>query len=381
MKLEELEIIDFRGIDHLKLDFHDELGRIRERLPIVGPNTSGKTTILDAIALCLMPVTDLMQPREELVLTPSSIVRRGALQTRVTCSVWFSDDELEATRELFSRVESVYRRAVPPVNRVAVHWEFPARKKAARRGTHSCDPKDAKTLFEARATAARFLHAPGVGPGLFQRLGGVFSFDQNRRPTASRGNFLNRSLTKDETLLDTARAQSALRSRNGSGLGRRGMAEFRRGLLTLAARAEAKQGPETTEKDDYDRLCRLYEHACRPHRIRGLYNTESGLDMEFVGDRETYLFDGLSSGQEMVLHLLLRFATEHIHRSIVLIDELELHLHPLWQERLYHALGDLGIDNQFFLTTHSTHLRDLMRDDVIHCTGDLGERAVLREGT
>src|SRR5690242_8691904 len=62
MKIEGLEISDFRGIGHLKLDFRDELGRIRERLPIVGPNTSGKTTILDAIALCLMPTTELAMP-------------------------------------------------------------------------------------------------------------------------------------------------------------------------------------------------------------------------------------------------------------------------------------------------------------------------------
>jgi predicted ATP-dependent endonuclease of OLD family len=108
-----------------------------------------------------------------------------------------------------------------------------------------------------------------------------------------------------------------------------------------------------------------------------LYNTDYGLDMEFEGDQGNYRFDGLSSGQEMILLMLLQFATRRIHRSIVLIDELELHLHPLWQERLYHALDQLGTDNQFLLTTHSTHLRDLIRNDLVHCMGDLGERAAI----
>jgi predicted ATP-dependent endonuclease of OLD family len=51
MKLVSLSIRDFRGIERLNLSFQDELGLIRDCVPIVGPNTSGKTTILDAIAL------------------------------------------------------------------------------------------------------------------------------------------------------------------------------------------------------------------------------------------------------------------------------------------------------------------------------------------
>lgn len=77
----------------------------------------------------------------------------------------------------------------------------------------------------------------------------------------------------------------------------------------------------------------------------------------------------------MLLMLLLQFAKNRIHRSIVLIDELELHLHPLWQSRLHQSLGELGVDNQVFFTTHSTHLRDLIRGTFFHCTGELGDEA------
>ncbi len=59
MKLESLSIRDFRGIESLDLSFKDDLDLIRDCVPIVGPNTSGKTTILDAIALSLMPVADI----------------------------------------------------------------------------------------------------------------------------------------------------------------------------------------------------------------------------------------------------------------------------------------------------------------------------------
>lgn len=102
--------------------------------------------------------------------------------------------------------------------------------------------------------------------------------------------------------------------------------------------------------------------------------------MEFDGPQGTYLFQGLSSGQLMILLLLLRFARARIHNSIVLIDELELHLHPLWQTRLYQRLQDLGVENQYLFTAHSTHLRDLIRGDFFHCTGELGEGAIKKEG-
>ena len=79
MKLEYVRIRDFRSIAKLDLPFKDDLELIRDCVPIVGPNTSGKTTILDAIALCLMPVTELY-----------SIPGGFANQPSCTGSVWCS---------------------------------------------------------------------------------------------------------------------------------------------------------------------------------------------------------------------------------------------------------------------------------------------------
>jgi len=45
MHLESVEIENFRGIEYLKLDFRDELGRVKPVLSIVGPNTTEKTSI------------------------------------------------------------------------------------------------------------------------------------------------------------------------------------------------------------------------------------------------------------------------------------------------------------------------------------------------
>jgi len=357
MKLEKITIENFRGIERLELDLQDELERVRDVVPIVGPNASGKTTILDAITLCLGPVTELWTIRPDLAFSPESLVRRGSLRARVTCTVRFSDAEIARTREIFARTEFAKATAVPSASRVEVHWEYPDPAGKHKRGLNHFEPVSAHLLFKGRKAAVRNLYVPEVSAHSLQDLGGVFMFDQRRTGLGQRRPLKTRPESGDNAGDFTH--------------------DPRQILLNLAVRAQAKQGPETTEREEFQRLCDLYARVCKPHRIKGLYNTESGLDMEFEGPNGVYLYDGLSSGQVMLLLLLLQFARNRIHRSIVLIDELELHLHPLWQARLYHSLGELGLGNQILFTTHSTYLRDLLSSgDTVHCTGELGDQAV-----
>jgi len=59
MKLAKVQIENFRHLggagQPFVLDFTDALGRVRDFTLLVGPNASGKTTILDAIAAALGP--------------------------------------------------------------------------------------------------------------------------------------------------------------------------------------------------------------------------------------------------------------------------------------------------------------------------------------
>jgi AAA15 family ATPase/GTPase len=90
MKVASAVIENFRHIEHMELDFTDSVGRVRDVSVIVGPNTSGKTTMLDALAIGLGFITELPYSRPDFTLSPPSIVRRGTLQARVTCYVRFS---------------------------------------------------------------------------------------------------------------------------------------------------------------------------------------------------------------------------------------------------------------------------------------------------
>ena len=62
-----------------------------------------------------------------------------------------------------------------------------------------------------------------------------------------------------------------------------------------------------------------------------------------------------------------------MHRSIVMIDEMELNQHPIWQRKLLHMIPQMGEDNQIIATTHSPYLRDAVRPDAVIDLGDLGD--------
>src|SRR5262245_63666973 len=104
MKLAKVQVENFRhlgGHDRpFVLDFTDALGRVRDFTLLVGPNASGKTTILDAIAAALAPGLEMPDLRPGFTLSPRTVVRRGALQATVTCWLRFSPEEIAATRDI-----------------------------------------------------------------------------------------------------------------------------------------------------------------------------------------------------------------------------------------------------------------------------------------
>src|SRR3954452_14517819 len=101
MKLAKVQIENFRCLGSSEkpfvLDFTDPLGRVRDFTLLVGPNTSGKTTILDAIAAALGPGLGMPTLRADFKLSPRTVVRRGALNAKVTCWLRFSPEEVAAT--------------------------------------------------------------------------------------------------------------------------------------------------------------------------------------------------------------------------------------------------------------------------------------------
>jgi predicted ATPase len=406
MKLARLQIENFRHLESrekpFELDFTDALGRVRDFTLLVGPNTSGKTTILDAIALALGRTVGMAALRSDFKLSPRTVVRRGELQAKVTCWLRFSTEEIAATRDIFKLGE--ISEKVPDSTEVKLTWYYPSPKKPSAAsafttatvvGTPSgtinmpvpgfyswtpgnvtiattdrppsdygvirCEPERGWVLLHGREQAARLLATGRADWSWFDRVGGVFTFDQER---TGLGKTISRQVWNIiHGTVEAAREKEELRTTDPRTI-----------LIEMALQSLV---PSIASKgqipNDFQLIQERYARICAPRHIVGAVRDELGeFDVYFSDGENSYAYEGLSSGEKNVLLLLIRFVAERMHQSVVLIDELELNQHPLWQDKLVYLVPRMGEGNQIIATTHSPYLRGAVAPEAVIDLGDLG---------
>lgn len=355
MKISHVTIENFRHIERLSLDFTDSVGRVRDVSMLVGPNTSGKTTILDALSLGVGIVTELFRP--QFTLKPRNIVRRGALSTRVVSQVRFSEEEIAATRRLYKLAELPVSDVLD-TGEVQITWEYPSKDYSLGRIT--CEPYNGWHLFKGRVQVARLLSTGRVDWNWFERVGGLFIFNQQRTG-------MGKTIPREIWNIINGESEGDYDERHTS--------DPRTILLSLAVKSMLPPLDEDS-LDEFKQIQQKYAEICAPRRIKGAVRNELGEpELLFTDGTYEYRYNGTSSGEQMLLLFLIRMVTEHIHQSIVLVDEIELHQHPLWQRRLLYLLPRMGTNNQIIATTHSSYLRDVLSPQSIISLGQLGDQA------
>lgn len=109
----------------------------------------------------------------------------------------------------------------------------------------------------------------------------------------------------------------------------------------------------------------------------------SSLDIMLTTKDGDIYFEYLSAGFKSCIYIILglikeieyRFSEKQIKAEdfdgIILIDEIDLHLHPTWQAKLIETLKTLFPQVQFITTTHSPSvLQSLSRNEIIPLTQD-----------
>ena len=69
----------------------------------------------------------------------------------------------------------------------------------------------------------------------------------------------------------------------------------------------------------------------------------------------------LSHGERALLQLYVRIACNMTSNTVVLIDEVEMHLHSRWMFRLFEGLKNLLCDVPALSIVFTTHNRELIR--------------------
>lgn len=346
MKVQSVELKYFKKFRTPPVfDFTDpETGLARDLIVLIGMNGSGKTSLLQAIAATLGTATGRLQKIPDLEWAGFNYELLGnswgRFQPEVTLQVQFSLQELQAVAEFYQKSQGMgHNLTVPPAQEhsVKLRWRSPSERVQA-------DTAAELFQFKGREYAKRLLRSEGFQA--FKRVGSVLWYTEQRTAT---------SLTPENPEIRQEITEDILRDRLSK------WRQFHQDVETGRIN-QLRPG----QKDLYAEIERAYKAVFPERSFEGPVPRENIDDI--LSEPWFYLYDGknqyeiseMSGGERAVFPILMDFANWNIHNSLILIDEIELHLHPPMQQAFLRSLTKLGNNNQFIITTHSDYVEQLV---------------------
>lgn len=339
MKVLSLAVENFKRFrERKRLDFRDpETGLAKDLIVLVGKNGAGKSSVLQAIAAMLGTATGRLKKGPSDLDWPGfdwGLVNKAwPRSTSIQLEIGFSDDERKATIDYFDRTyiaqePNATKPGDSPV--VTLDLDFEKQVWAGRRSEFY--------QFRGRDYARIIRKQSPESFALFKRVGNVFWYTEHRTTN---------SLTPEENGQEISLTIDVLRRRLSD-------------WMQFHERIERqKRQLRPGERDLFYELEKAYRTVFPQRRFDGPV-PRAEID-EVLAEPWFYLYDShrpyelseMSGGERAIFPILLDFVVWNIHNSVILIDELELHLHPPLQQHLLLALRNLGENNQFIVTTHS----------------------------
>lgn len=329
MKLASVEIRNFRAIEEMTLPLHPQLTVLH------GPNACGKTSVLRAIAVGLDAIPAILPNHVHTFAYQEEDARRDVVPAEVRVSL-HTTDGLQWTRDwhLGRRWEHIGQTGL-------VGW-LQRVPEADRLGK---DPLDLP-LVAFYDTERTTLESP-------KKLGGFPEAEEFNRYRALEG-----ALSARTSFPLFFRWFYKMENRELREQKAQGDFDHRERGLTAVRRA----------------ICSLLDGASGPSiRVQPL-----GLEVTICteGGEERLDLDQLSGGYRGTLafagDLAWRMALGNPHlddpltsEAVVLIDEIELHLHPSWQQRILGDLTRTFPNAQFIVTTHSPQVLTTVKPEQI----------------
>lgn len=349
MRVRSVRLKHFKQFEDRTLDFTDPItGAPRDLVVLIGPNGAGKSTVLQSIAATLGTATGRLRTPRDLQSWPGFNLdlagRAWKAAPEIDIDVDFPPDELDAVVELHARLNHD-RYHVEPARDPSVRLTLADQRVWA---------SDESRYFQLRgrhyAQMLKSQHPDGFG--VFERVGSVFWYTEQR--TAN-------SLTlKFETNDESPQVETTL-------------TQLRQALANAESHHLRRGGKPLPpgQRDIYGELDRLYREIFPGRCLAGSESRGEPGDLFEApyfflqqGERR-YEIAEMSGAERAVFPLLFDVAHWSIHRSVVLIDELELHLHPPIQQALLRALRRLGTQNQFIISTHAEAVASLVPPSAI----------------
>lgn len=359
MKLSSLHIHEFKRFRDFSLSLRNAAtDEIAQQFLILGDNGTGKTTLLQAIALCLSRVSHKIHTVEDfdwLGWVPGRFQRWG--RPVIELEIEFADDEIAATKEAARRWYENQRGndSRPPFIEPPDSRFVRVRLEGERFSTGN--PNE-HYLFGGRAYAASLLRTDPSARELFPRLPGIFWFDQFRNLATPPG---AREVAKDDEVSEEPT------SRVSFGVG---VSRLREHLNSwkLARMSRPRAGHDfLLELENlYKRIFPGRSFSDPEPMFRAGVPSPEDYYFTISDGWRTYDIEEMSSGEQAVFPILYEFVRQQIRNSVVLIDEIDLNLHPPLAQSLVNSLPSLGSNCQFIYTTHSEAVSTIVSPEQVH---------------
>lgn len=372
MRIHRLTLRNFRCFEHLELDLHERMTLL------VGSNGAGKSAILDALAIALGARLAAMPEvaREDRTLTVSDarLVRQrgGGLATinptfpvQVTVDAQLYHVNVASLDDL-KRIEPHEISYAPTPTR----WTRELARIGGRTSTSDAGLMRAHVGFEdASASLFEEISLPLIA---YYGTGRLWVQKRDKAKNAK-----SRSRMDGYTAcLDFASSHK---------LFERWMADREGARLQQLEAAEAAGTDLASVRAPHLEAVQKAVCACLEGARRFYYSmNHQELRVEFDDERDIP-FSSLSDGQRSLVVLAADIAwraaqlnpiyaadAPRLTKGVVLIDEIELHLHPQWQRSVVPNLLRIFENIQFVMTTHSPQVVSTARPEwlrIIHADG------------
>ncbi|SFP39560.1 Predicted ATP-binding protein involved in virulence [Butyrivibrio proteoclasticus] len=323
MFLKKLELKNFRGIEAQNIDFNDGINLI------IGNNGAGKTSILSAIANTLSIMTASLSGGEVLHFNQNDV---RCVQRRVS-------ESIVESKQAFP----IEAKSTIDFNGISLQF--------GQTGKDILDVLNLQGIDGWNHKDEIIAVMNGVYPLIsYQRFDREWKLQANE----NRGEVVVRygTVTRESGYEDCL-----------SGTGYEDI--IQKWCLTMAL-MEYERKSEIREFKAFQRIVEKFiqELEDNNQKISVYYSSEVGSLVYESGDSRLPLYD-LSTGYRAIMSMIMELAyrsvilnpeiCDDIERieGIVLIDEIDAHLHPKWQWRILDALKATFPSVQFIVATHS----------------------------